>query len=559
MLNFLSIKNIVLIDSCEIELLDHGLHIFSGETGSGKSLLLNAIGLIMGKRSNSRLIGDDDDKACVAASFNIKGLTNLIDLLSDQQLINNDNKNILNIRRILHKNSNNRVFINDQLVSSQLHQQIGEHLIEIHGQFDTAGLLNQSNHRLILDAFAKNEEHLIELSKLYHQIKGYQYQLLEMEEKRNQYIREKDYLEFVINELQEADIKNDEERDLIEIKNSLKNQDLVQEKLQEIKNLCNQISNNNYNATNNTIKIADIHHQSTTKNSHLNEITNNFDQISQLIENNINLTNQLINDNNYNDHNISDIEERLFQIKNLSRKFNVNSNDLGLILEESLQKLNTINNKDQISDEISAKIAILKQKYNDIANMISKKRHLSATKLAKKVEEELKFLKMESVKFQVEVNDFDNDEINEFGLQKISFLASINNKNFDQINKIASGGELSRFMLALKIALMEVRTVPTLIFDEIDTGISGVTADAVGNRLARLGAQQQVLVVTHQPQIAAKSNTHYCIEKNKVKNKIKTTIEKLENNCKFKEVARMISGKTITDESLAAAKKLFNA
>lgn len=559
MLKFLSIQNIVLIDSAEIEFSDNGLYIFSGETGSGKSLLLNAIGLVMGKRSNSRLIGDSCDKATVTACFDISNSAIVTNLIAEHQLTDPENKNQINIRRVIQKNSNNRVFINDHPISSQLHQEIGQALIEIHGQFDTSGLLNQSNHRTILDSFAKNDKLLFDLSNNYLEIKSLESKIQEIEEKRTQYIREKDYLEFIINELEEANISINEEQDLIDAKNKIKNQDLISCKLEALKNSCNVISNESYSANNQAIKSIEAFDRSHMSTSELNKISNNLDQISQLVDEMMDPIENTIHSLDCSDLDLSSIEERLFQIKNLSRKFDVNSDGLSKILEESKQKLDAITNKNSITNDLSTKIDKLKVEYFKTAEKIAKNRINSAKHLSSKVENELKYLKMGSVKFHIQIDNFTNDEINEHGLQKVSFLASINNNNFDQITKIASGGELSRFMLALKISLMEVKSVPTIIFDEIDTGISGVTSDAVGNRLCKLGNEQQVLVVTHQPQIAAKSLTHFCIEKNSKGNKIKTTIEKLENNCKFKEVARMISGEKITEESLAAAKKLFNA
>ena len=240
----------------------------------------------------------------------------------------------------------------------------------------------------------------------------------------------------------------------------------------------------------------------------------------------------------------------------MARKFNVSSNELAKIISDAQTKLDLLSQDSQTFHNLEEERQKLFLQYQKIAEQLSEKRKKSALILAKKVEEELQFLKMTNVKFLVVVEKNDSTPYSINGLDKIKFLASINKNNFDDITKIASGGELSRFMLALKVALMDIKSVPTMIFDEIDSGIGGGTADAVGKRLKILSKNLQILVVTHQAQIAAKANLHFCINKTSDKNKIKTVIKKLSQDEQNHEIARMISGEEITQEALATARIL---
>jgi DNA repair protein RecN (Recombination protein N) len=255
------------------------------------------------------------------------------------------------------------------------------------------------------------------------------------------------------------------------------------------------------------------------------------------------------------ENNLEEIEERLFFIRSLARKYNVTTNELEQVILDSKEKLKLLVNEEEISADLELKQVELSSKYQKTAHELSEKRKKSALILSKKVEEELQFLKMGDVKFVVEILD---TAPSFKGYDKIRFISSINKNGFDDISKIASGGELSRFMLALKVALMNVKSVPTMIFDEIDTGIGGSTADAVGKRLKILSEKLQILVVTHQPQIAAKADLHFKISKVSNSQKIKTMIETLSEKNRQAEIARMLSGEIVSQEAIAAAYKLIN-
>jgi len=562
-LKLLSIQNIVLIDKTEIA-FDRGLCVLTGETGSGKSILLDALGLAIGFRSNLRLIGNDENKAQVAAEFDISQNQNCHKFLSENDLLDAENPHQLRIRRSIQETSASKVFINDQNVGVNILAKLGELLVEIHGQHDQRGLLNPSAHGEILDEFAQNENLLKKIKKNYEDLKKTDEEIAAIKAKKEQVEREKDYLQHVLQELENADVQENEEPELV----SKKDQLIGKEK---ILNFTNEFKSNLLEANSNLITAQRIllRNQNIIDNF-LSDEKENFEKLSEKIDQqNIELDStisnleKVIRDVANSENNLEEIEERLFFIRSLGRKFNVRVEELPKIIADSKEKLKLISTEEEMSKDLENKRSALFSDYKKIADELSDRRKKSGLILAKKVEEELKFLKMENVKFLVDVqkNNDENSTISftSHGYDKVRFAASINKNDFDDISKIASGGELSRFMLALKVALMDVKSVPTMIFDEIDTGIGGSTADAVGKRLKILSKNLQIFVVTHQAQIASKADSHFKISKTTDAKKIKTVIEKLPENERSNEIARMLSGEEITAEALAAAEKLIQS
>lgn len=557
MLKSLSINNIVLIDKAEIE-FSRGLCVLSGETGSGKSILLDALGLAIGFRSNLRLIGNDENKASVGAEFEIKNNPHCQNLLKENDLLDAENPDLLRIRRIIGENSTSRVYVNDTTIGVNLLNQIGETLIEIHGQHDSRGLLNPAFHSNILDQFAGNQILLNELQKNYETLKKTDEKIAVIHNKKEQAERERDYLEFVIKELGDANIQQGEEDELA----SKKEQFQAKEK---IANFLSGLKSNLLEANSGLISAQRV----VMRNQHI--INNylvaeqeNFEQLNTKIDQQNNDIDAAISNIetiarrlNSSAETLEEIEERLFYLRSLARKFSTTVDELPQIIFDSEEKLRLLQNEKEFTEKLEEEKKQLLKEYQEITKKLSAARKTAAKILSEKVEAELEFLKMSGTKFNVELTPLPLIP-NANGAEKVRFTASINKNNFDEIAKIASGGELSRFMLALKVALMDVKSTPTMIFDEIDTGIGGSTADAVGKRLKTLAEKVQILVVTHQPQIAAKSDTHFKISKIAADKKIKTAIEKLDEKNRQHEIARMLSGEQISSEALAAAGRLIS-
>jgi DNA repair protein RecN (Recombination protein N) len=559
LLKFLSIQNIVLIDKAIIN-FGSGLCVLTGETGSTKSILLNALGLAIGFRSNLRLIGNDENKAQVVAEFDISQNLNCQQLLAENELFDVENPNLVRIRRSIQENSSSKAFVNDVAIGITLLAKIGESLIEIHGQHDQRGLLNSTAHGEILDEFAQNENLLKELRKKYDLLRETEDKIAAINAKKEEIKREKDYLKHVINELENADVKPNEEEELISKKDQLIGKERILNFLSELKSKITEANSQLVLSQRIIIRGSNV------IDNFLSEKKDEFENLSEkLDQQNIDLDSALtrfdsiIRDIKNSENNLEEIEERLFLIRSLARKFNVRTEELGAIVVDSKAKLKLLNFEEEMGLELEKTRLNLAEEYQKIADELSQRRKKSALILATKVEEELQFLKMENTKFLVELkNSDDASQRSAKGHDKVRFLSSINKNSFDNISKIASGGELSRFMLALKVALMNVRSVPTMIFDEIDTGIGGSTADAVGKRLKILSKHLQILVVTHQPQIAAKADNHFKISKTSDSHKIKTLIETLNNDGSEVEIARMLSGEIVSPEALAAASRLIS-
>jgi len=555
LLKQLSIQNIVLIDKAEINFAS-GLCILTGETGSGKSILLDALGLAIGFRSNLRLIGNDEKKAQVAAEFDISKNQNCQNILAENELLDAENPSVLRIRRSIQESSSSKAFINDVAIGLNLLAKIGESLLEIHGQHDQRGLLNPSAHSDILDEFAQNQSLLKNLKKNYEELKEVEEKISDFKSKKEDAKREKDYLEHVIKELENAAIEGDEEEKLVAQKNQLLGKEKVLNFLSDFKShlteansqliLAQRIFIRNHNVVDNF--LAD-------KKDDFENLSERFDRQNNELDAAISSVDSTIREIANSENNLEEIEERLFFIRSLARKYNVKTSELEQVILDSKEKLKLLVNEEEISADLELKQVELNFKYQKTAQELSDKRKKSALILSQKVEEELQFLKMGDVKFVVEILD---TAPSFKGCDKIRFISSINKNGFDDISKIASGGELSRFMLALKVALMNVKSVPTMIFDEIDTGIGGSTADAVGKRLKILSERLQILVVTHQPQIAAKADLHFKISKVSNSQKIKTVIETLSEKNRQAEIARMLSGEIVSQEAIAAAYKLIN-
>lgn len=573
MLKKLTINNIVIIDKAEIS-FSPGLSVLTGETGSGKSILLDALGLTIGLRSSQRLIGNNNSKAEVIAEFYIKNNDNCQKILEENYLVNSDNADEIIIRRIVSDNSSSKVFVNDIPIGVNLLAKIGETLVEIHGQHDQHSLLNSKSHLTILDEFSDNSELLTKVKHSYQELKEIDEKIEQINRQKEQANREQDYLSHIIEELENANVEENEEQKLVEAKDQFNQQEKIINFLNDLKN--NLAESLNFQISTQKILLRNhnlIENYLKDQRDFFEKFTDDFDKQINFTDSSLSSINSLLKLINNQDYNREEIEERLFLIRNLARKFNVKSDDLSTFINDAKSKLLLITNSKQIFQDLEQQRKNALNHYQKIAKELSKKRQENSKILAKKVEDELAFLKMNDTKFRIDfinnsqgniadniADDFSNSSYSINGFDRIKFVASTNNNNFDDITKIASGGELSRFMLALKVSLMNVKSTPTMIFDEIDTGISGSTADAVGNRLKTLAKNLQILVVTHQAQISSKANTHFKISKKTISSdnnkKVSTLIEKLSNEQSEQEIARMLSGETISDEAILVAKNL---
>ncbi|MBR1600576.1 MAG: DNA repair protein RecN [Alphaproteobacteria bacterium] len=555
MLKSLSIRNVVLIDKLDMDLSD-GLTVLSGETGAGKSILLDSLGLLLGNRAETGMIRNGCDKLVVSACFEIADKSGKLANLCEEHDL--DFTKEIVISRSLTQDGKGKIFFNDQPITQKLLKEIGGYLVEVHGQFDNQGLLNPATHLNVLDNYG-----------------GYSVALAEMREAFLNYKRAKKLRETLQKEIEDATHEEENLRHWIKEFAVIKPKENEKEELEKLRvQLMNSEKildnlNSAYNALHGqNISVREALRQAQSAVSRVNAMledkySETYDLLDTALINAEEASEQLENamrETTFNQNDINAVEERLFALKDLARKHRVEVDELVQVwqnMEERLGKL-----EKSSGDLIALKNAEKKAKecYFNKAKIVREERLSAAKLLDDKMKTELLTLKMEKARFVTEVKLKDEINWNEDGIDEVCFMISTNlGSPLGNLNKIASGGELARLMLALKVNLGKSSQIETMVFDEVDSGIGGATAQAVGDKLAKLGETVQVLVVTHSPQVAAYSNNHYKVEKTIKNEATVTSIHKLNDKEKQEEIARMLAGEIISDEARAAAKVLIGA
>lgn len=551
MLKALSVRNVVLIDQLDLE-FSGGLGVLSGETGAGKSILLDSIGLLIGKRAEIGLIRQGADKLMVSGVFEILDQDNPFFSLCAENDIEIEGDII--IKRSLDRAGKSKIFINDQPVSLRFLKEIGSCLVEIHGQFDNQGLLNPATHLDALDMFGAYKPLLLKTSESFKVYKESQTRLHQAQSAYNSAAMEEENLRHWTDELEKAKIRPHEEAEL----NQRRAEIMHAEKLIENLNIAySSLQGHNIGALIQKAEAALARVNALTDNRFediaeaLNSALIQLDEATSRIE-------QVQAEINLNANEADAVEERLFSLRALSRKHQVSIDELGAKLAEFQAKLASLDKGGAEIADLEEKTAQAYTTYLKAAKDLSTERQKAAKALSSAVMAELLPLKMERAIFEVTHTPLQESEFSAKGIDRIIFTVATNpNSPQGPLNKIASGGELARFMLALKVNLAQKASAETLIFDEIDTGIGGAAAQAVGERLSRLSKSLQVLVVTHSPQIASFSHEHFKVSKVLEKDQNYTKIQKLTSSQKQEEIARMLSGEEVSREARAAAAVLI--
>lgn len=553
MLRTLSIRNVVLIERLDLGFAG-GLGVLTGETGSGKSILLDALGLAIGMRADSDLIHQGADQSAVTAEFEITD-NNEIDALLDEHGIEGGSNLVL--RRLLSIDGRSRAFINDQPVSVALLRQVGENLVEVHGQLETHGLLDPASHRRFVDAFGGYEDLLACVADNFQSWRSaataYEKAMVNVEKAK----RDEEFLRHAVDELLALDPQPGEEEELAGKRSILMNAEQLIESLQDAfsdLNDDNGVESTLRSALQKVERVADkaggqFDVAVASLERALLEATEGIaelQRVSGVME--------------LDPAELEHIEERLFAMRGLARKHNIEVEALPELLKDMQEQLAVLTDGAGNLDQLAKQVEAAKAEYVAAAEKLSAVRKKVSGKLDKAVTKELPPLKLEAASFKTRLDPLDEPDWNEFGREYVSFEVKTNpNTAAGPIHKVASGGELARIMLALKVVLADADAVPTLIFDEVDAGIGGAAAAAVGERLARLAEDVQVLVITHSPQVAARGNSHWQISKTGKADGNVTEVGELTGDVRTEEIARMLSGAKITEEARAAAQSLLGA
>lgn len=550
MLIHLSIKNFALIEQLEMN-FSNQLSIITGETGAGKSILLGALGLVLGKRADLTSLKDKEQKCVIEAQFKIDKY-NLKSFFSENDL---DYEEVTIIRREILPSGKSRAFVNDSPVNLNELQELGEFLIDIHSQHQTRELSEEAYQIQILDAIAGNSEVLIQYKNKLSEYKSAKSQLKKLISEKESLTKEQDYNSFLLEELLAANLKSGEQSELESIFEKLNNVEFIKEALDKSLALANEeqigIIQNLKEVKASLQKIAGLSSEFTELNERVSSVLIEFDDIASEL---FNQSEKLVND----PEQLELVNQKLQTIYSLQKKHQVHS------VEELLEIQTGLDKKVVLADDLENTIQKLENAIQEIASdldklaeTISGNRKNAVPVLTDKITAILTQLGMPNARFQFEIKK--TETYNAYGKDEVVLLFSANKgTDFGLLKKVASGGELSRIMLAVKAILAEYSKLPTIIFDEIDTGVSGEIAHKMGDIMKRMSHDMQVFAITHLPQIAAKGQQHYKVFKSIQGESTISELKLLSGEERIVEIAEMLSGKDISDSALNHAKALLN-
>ena len=561
MLASLSIRNFVLVDRLDID-FSRGLCVLTGETGAGKSILLDALSLAIGGRADSSYVRgglDSSPKAMITATFDISNDHEALARLAENDIDMPESGDPLILRRTLTGDGRSRAFVNDQAISAAALRYIGETLIEIEGQFASHGLLDQANHRTALDSFGRLEDRVMATRDAWITMTATKNSLRIARDEIERIASEGDYLRHVFAEIDDFDPQEGEEAGLSEARSLMMNSEKIAEAINQAidtlaghKGLQTALSK-----ASRSLERANEQAAGTLKTVlESMEITGNEAATT------VDLLGDALRSLDQDPAQLERIDERLFGLRALARKHDTDVDSLAQLRAEFAQKLERLEDADRDLTRLQTEAWKARRAYEDASRDLHGARSKAASALDKAINTELPQLRLEKAEFTTQVTELAETAWSSHGIDNVTFDVTTNpGQPAGPINKVASGGELARLLLALKVALATSNQVTTLVFDEVDAGVGGATAASVAERLSRLSDGVQVLVITHSPQVAARGTRHLHVIKaiqtvdggdNTV-----TTVTELLVEERREEIARMLAGATVTEEARAAADSLI--
>jgi DNA repair protein RecN (Recombination protein N) len=554
MLSRLSIRDIVLIDRLDIDFAE-GLAVLTGETGAGKSILLDAFALALGGRGDQALVRQGVEQGQVTAVFDVardhpaRALLKADDIPAEDELI---------LRRVQLADGRTRAFINDQPVSVQVLKLLGTALVEIHGQHDERALVDAGTHRRLLDAFGGLEVQAAKVETLWDARREAHAAADAHRAEADRAKREGDWLRHAVDELNKLAPQAGEETALAERRTSMMQAEKVSEDLRDAHDV---IAGPNSTVPALSGVIRRLERRTTQAPGLVEPTVKALDAALAALDETRNQLEAALRTADFDPAELERIEERLFALRAAGRKYNVPVDELAALARKYNADIALIDAGEEKLKALLAAAAQAEAAYRSAAQALSQARGKAAGALDKAVNGELKPLKLERAKFTTQVES-DADAPGPNGIDRVEFWVQTNpGTRPGPLMNVASGGELARFLLALKVVLADRGSAPTLVFDEIDTGVGGAVADAIGLRLAKLGRGVQVLAVTHAPQVAARADRHYLIAKDALEKgkRVATRVTELAAERRREEIARMLAGAEITKEARAAAERLIKA
>ena len=550
MLRELSIKNFALIEELHIS-LDKGLNILTGETGAGKSIIIGAIGLILGERASSEVIRKGSDLCEVTGLFDIKENIRLKKVLAEKGLLSNEEEEST-LKRELNRQGRGRCFLNGQIITLGMLEEIGNYLVDVHGQHEHQALLKSGVARDVLDEFGELMKLRKKTEQTYHKFREKSRELEELRSSEKEREQQIDLYQFQIEEINQANLSVEEEEVLENEYKVLSNAEKLDQLSQELYNHlyegAGSITEKMALVERDLEKIVAIDYTLKDELKELGEVKYRIDETAIAIR-------DYRKKIEFSPQRLEEIIERKELINRLKRKYGNTIKEILNYRKETQSKLDKLVNSAGSKEEITVEVERLQEELLREASNLSRERKIAGTKLKKKVEQELKELGMGRARFDVEITQ---GEIKSSGMDEIRFLVAPNvGEDLKPINQIASGGEISRIMLALKTILAQADQIPTLIFDEIDVAIGGRIAQVVGRKMRALFPNHQVICITHLPQIAVFASNHYHVGKTVSGGRTKTMISLLDKKGKESEIARMLGGERLTEITLKHAREMI--
>lgn len=551
MLTALSIRNVVLIEALDLE-FGAGLSVLTGETGAGKSILLDSLGLALGARADSGLVRNGEAQASVIATFDPPGTGHRAAALLVENGIALEPGEPLIIRRMVKADGGSRAFVNDQPCSAALLRDIGGSLVEIHGQHDDRGLLNARGHRALLDAYGRCDSGAVAAADgAWRKAAS---ALAEARSTVDNAARDRDYLTHAVDELTRFAPQAGEEATLADERATMQKGARLTDDLTAIGDCLTGSDGGLAQLRQAARRLDRIAGEEPLLAAVLEALDRAVVEAGEAEDRLAEAAEAL----SFDPARLDSIETRLFDLRGLARKHQVQPDDLAALRDEMAARLAAIEGGQEHVAALEAAVTAKAAAYRKAAQALSGERQMAAGKLDAAVAAELAPLKLDAARFRTVVAAVDEGQWTGQGMDRVEFEISTNpGAPFAPLTKIASGGELSRFILALKVALAEQGGADTLIFDEIDRGVGGAVADAIGERLARLARSNQILVVTHSPQVAARGADHMLIAKSSDGTVTRTGVHALDAGERREEIARMLSGAEITAEARAQAERLL--
>ncbi|NMY51004.1 DNA repair protein RecN [Pseudomonas sp. WS 5011] len=554
MLVHLSVHNYAIVEHLDLE-LDAGMSVISGETGAGKSIMLDALGLTLGDRADSGVVRPGADKADILASFDLHDIPEARAWLAERDL---DNDGPCILRRVITAEGRSRGYINGSPCPQGDLKALGELLIDIHSQHEHQSLLKPDTHRRLLDEYAGSQELARQVQLAAQRWKQTRNELERIANIGDEQRARHQLLSYQLEELDNLALGEDELEQLEQEHKNLTNAESLLSACRLVIEQCSENDAGNVLSalTSSLNRLSAFRGQPGA----LSEATSLLASAQIQVEEAVGELNRFLDHFDADPERLQQMEERLDAIYTLARKHRIQPTELGAMQQQLFEELESLNADDQAAERLSDELAAFERHYQEKASELSTLRNNAASQLASAVELEMQNLGMPGGRFNIKLSANSSSEPHPNGLEQLEFLVSANpGQPLKALAKVASGGELSRISLAIQVITAQTSRVPTLVFDEVDVGIGGPTAEVVGQLLRRLGERGQVLTVTHLPQVAAQGHQHLFVHKVRDSDATRTAVSKLDSAQRVEEIARMLGGVDLTEESLAHARKMVSS